>query len=153
MPKNAYTLHDTNTPNRYNLTDPTLPRYFQIKNRILIVSAEHDWAVAEQYRIQSERIYAEAVSLTKPKEIAEKRVLAALRIELDELKERHGGNPLLYEVGAAELKHGESQEEVVSSKEVKGELNENTSPRGEVEEELTDEAAAVQGLSLTKISE
>lgn len=32
---------------KYNLTDPTLPRYWQVKNCILIVCASTDWDEAE----------------------------------------------------------------------------------------------------------
>lgn len=82
---------------RYNLTDPTLPRYFQIKNLILIVSSEHDWAAAEQRRLEAERVYSMSLSLTKKKEVAELQALAALREELDDLRKAHGENPQLYD--------------------------------------------------------
>lgn len=58
--------------------------------------AEHDWAAAEKCRLETEKIYAEALTLTKQREIMELRVLAALRVELDDLQETHGEDPRLH---------------------------------------------------------
>ncbi|KAK5676818.1 hypothetical protein LTS10_010582 [Elasticomyces elasticus] len=69
---------------RYNLTDPTLPRYYQIKNLMLYVAAEDNWYPAERRRLEAERIFLTATRLTQPGEEAES-VLQALRSDLDEL--------------------------------------------------------------------
>ncbi|KAK3726054.1 hypothetical protein LTR37_000202 [Vermiconidia calcicola] len=71
---------------KYNLTEPTLPRYHQIKNMILIVAAEEDWDEAEHYRLRAEAIYETANRLTAASDKDAQSSLRQVRNGLDELK-------------------------------------------------------------------
>jgi len=75
---------------RYNLTDPTLPRFYQIQNRILFCSAEADWYIAERCRIEAEQFYITAWNATGPGDEVALTALAALRRLLDQLEVSQG---------------------------------------------------------------
>lgn len=47
-----------------NLTDPTLPRYYRMKNLLLVASSEDDWYVAERCRLEVEQIWYTVNRLT-----------------------------------------------------------------------------------------
>lgn len=79
--------------------------------------------MAERFRVETERIYAEAVSLTKAKEVDELRALAGLRAELDAMNETHGEDPALFEGIAGELADVEIKEESSPEGEAKTELD------------------------------
>lgn len=72
---------------KYNLTEPTLPRYHQMKNMILIVAAEEDWEEAEHYRLQAEAIYETAYRLTAASDEDAQSSLRQVRNGLDKLKQ------------------------------------------------------------------
>lgn len=54
---------------KVNLANPTLPRYHQLKNLILIISALDDWQEAHEYLRQAKDIYAEADRLALSTEV------------------------------------------------------------------------------------
>ncbi|KAK3625670.1 hypothetical protein LTR56_020282 [Elasticomyces elasticus] len=68
---------------RYNLTDPTLPRYYHIKTLLLIVNAEEDWYPAERCRREAEDVYSMAQRLTTPEDEPALAALRTLRKDLD----------------------------------------------------------------------
>lgn len=72
---------------RRNLADPTLSRYWQIRNLLLIACAEFRWIEAEQCRLRAEIIFEEAKSSTKPSERVPTHILDQLRSHLDQSKE------------------------------------------------------------------
>ncbi|KAK4902763.1 hypothetical protein LTR27_000702 [Elasticomyces elasticus] len=70
---------------KYNLTDPTLPAYFQVKNLLLIACAEDEWYPAERCRLQAEDTYANAYRRTPKNALEDCAALQELRESLDEL--------------------------------------------------------------------
>ncbi|KAK5164554.1 uncharacterized protein LTR77_009760 [Saxophila tyrrhenica] len=70
---------------KYNLTDRTLPRYFKMRNRMLIIAASEDWDEAEKFLLETEAIYEEAARLTSESEEEASSALRRIREALDKL--------------------------------------------------------------------
>ncbi|SMY20599.1 unnamed protein product [Zymoseptoria tritici ST99CH_1A5] len=73
---------------KYNLTDPTLPKWHIIKNHMMWAHAAEWYAETEEHRLIAESVYADAVRLT-PKRLypQEWEALRRLGESLDELRE------------------------------------------------------------------
>lgn len=71
---------------RYNLTDPTLPRYYRMKNLLLIASASQDWYEAERIRERVGRIWCDSNRLTDDNDGVGQSALREIRGALDQLK-------------------------------------------------------------------
>ncbi|KJX95505.1 hypothetical protein TI39_contig4109g00005 [Zymoseptoria brevis] len=73
---------------KYNLTDPTLPKWHIIKNHIMWAHAAEWYAETEEHRLIAESVYADAVRLT-PKRLYPQgwEALRKLGESLDELRE------------------------------------------------------------------
>ena len=64
---------------KYNLTDPTLSRYWRIKNLLLIGKVTDDWYEGEERRRQAEHVWYVANRMTREDEHEAKEALQELR--------------------------------------------------------------------------
>ena len=70
---------------KYNITDPVMPRYHQMKNLILIVAALDGWEEADRYLEKAETIYEEANRLAGKTDEKAQTSLRQVRKDMDEL--------------------------------------------------------------------
>jgi len=42
---------------KYNLTDASLPRFYQMKNMLLVAAAEGDWYEGVRWRMKAEKLW------------------------------------------------------------------------------------------------
>ncbi|KAF7194236.1 hypothetical protein HII31_04473 [Pseudocercospora fuligena] len=70
---------------KYNLTDLHVPRYWQIKNCILVAYGTDDWYEAEEYRDAGELAYSLYHKATEPSDRSHQEALASVRVSLDQL--------------------------------------------------------------------
>ncbi|CAK3835661.1 Hypothetical predicted protein [Lecanosticta acicola] len=89
-----------------NLTDTSLPRYWQVRNCILIINAKDDWHVAEDYRKAAEEVWAIAKVRTAEDDLTAHSFLNQLRDELDELAEIQISEAPVEESRESESLHG-----------------------------------------------
>ena len=64
---------------RYTLTDPFLPRYWIVKNLVLIANVSNDWYDAEEWRRQAEHAWWVANRITPDDDVDAKESLQELR--------------------------------------------------------------------------
>ena len=71
-----------------NLTDPTLSRYYRMKNLFLVACSAEDWYERERARREIDRIWSTANRLTNADDEPAQKALHELRGELDGLTEQ-----------------------------------------------------------------
>ncbi|KAK5174637.1 uncharacterized protein LTR77_001719 [Saxophila tyrrhenica] len=74
---------------KLNLTDPTLPRFYQMKNMILLATAEEDWYEAVKWRKKTETLWKATKAMTPSNEQEAQAALGQLRDSIRYWRERH----------------------------------------------------------------